>query len=261
MLMAIAKLLLRIAVVPFCGLVVSRALLEVAHAAGWHPENQLANLMLKSPTLVEIKWVRWVLLALGTLFVWAIADYLLYRRTTETTDVASVDSAKTLRRLSDGSSPMRLFLDNGGILAAKNPQGKNINFVQVAVVSTIDVPNCAPYILRTEHRSSSRASFKELTRESRLVGWSRQPATPCDLPAAVPFHFNLVMFHEFANAPQDVFSETPNTLSQGYERLGKSGEYRYRVSVVGQGLQRAEASVSVIWKGRKRLPKIELQQP
>jgi hypothetical protein len=64
----------------FVSLVVSHALLIVAHALNWYPENQIAKLLLSSPSAWNIEWVRWVLIAATTVLLWATADFLYRRR-------------------------------------------------------------------------------------------------------------------------------------------------------------------------------------
>jgi hypothetical protein len=73
-------ILLRIVLVPLTGLVVSRAVLAVANAYGWHPELQLARLLLASPELLQTEWIRWAIVALFALLLWGICDYAFYRR-------------------------------------------------------------------------------------------------------------------------------------------------------------------------------------
>lgn len=65
--------------VALVGLVVSRALLEVAHAIGWYPENWLTSFLLSSPSLVVTSWAQWALLLAGTFFLWFVIDYFVYR--------------------------------------------------------------------------------------------------------------------------------------------------------------------------------------
>ena len=66
---------------PFVGLIVcSRALLGVAHYNEWYPEQQLARAIIASPTLLQIEWVRWTLLAILTVLLWAVVDYFVYQR-------------------------------------------------------------------------------------------------------------------------------------------------------------------------------------
>ena len=60
-------------------LVCSRALLEVAHAAGWNPETQLAKLFLASPMLLDVLWIRWLVLALCAIALWLAIEGLIYR--------------------------------------------------------------------------------------------------------------------------------------------------------------------------------------
>lgn len=71
---------IRIVVVPLAGLICSRALLAVAHAFGWYPEQQLARLIMSSPTVLQVEWVQWVLIATATVLFWAVADYFVYQR-------------------------------------------------------------------------------------------------------------------------------------------------------------------------------------
>ena len=78
--MDLKQWLVRAVLQPLFGLLFSRAVLEVAHAYDWYPEKQLAELLLGTPSLLQISWVRYGLLALVTLVLWAIADYFVYRR-------------------------------------------------------------------------------------------------------------------------------------------------------------------------------------
>jgi len=74
------RAVIRAIILAIIGFIVSRALLEVAHALGWYPEDQLANLLLKSPDLWKVAWVRWSLIAFVAAILGALADYILYRR-------------------------------------------------------------------------------------------------------------------------------------------------------------------------------------
>jgi hypothetical protein len=64
----------------FTSLVVSRALLELAHFFDWYPERDLARVLMASPTLLQIEWIQWGLLAILTVLLWGAADYVFYRR-------------------------------------------------------------------------------------------------------------------------------------------------------------------------------------
>jgi hypothetical protein len=75
-----AKLFIRIFVVPLAGLLCSHTALAIAHANDWYPEKQLAEWLMASPTLLQIEWVQWGLLAVATLVFWVAAEYLFYRR-------------------------------------------------------------------------------------------------------------------------------------------------------------------------------------
>jgi len=66
--------------VAICVLVCSRAALEVAHALGWHPELQLANLILTAPSALQIELVMWSILAFVTAALWLLIDYYVYGR-------------------------------------------------------------------------------------------------------------------------------------------------------------------------------------
>ena len=61
-------------------LVCSQAALAVAHAFGWYPDQQLAALLLASPTALQIEWVQWSLLAVLTVGLWLTIDYFVYQR-------------------------------------------------------------------------------------------------------------------------------------------------------------------------------------
>jgi hypothetical protein len=56
------------------------ALIIVAHTLGWYPEAQLAKLLIVAPDLFRIEQVRWSLIAVLSVLVWAAADYFFYRR-------------------------------------------------------------------------------------------------------------------------------------------------------------------------------------
>jgi hypothetical protein len=62
----------------------SQTALAIAHANDWYPEQQLARLVMASPTILQVEWVRWALLAVLTLLLWGVADYFFYRRSTST---------------------------------------------------------------------------------------------------------------------------------------------------------------------------------
>jgi hypothetical protein len=74
------KAVIRAILLAIIGFIVSRALLEVVQALGWYPEDQLANLLLKSPDLWKVAWVRWILIAFVAVILGGLADYILYRR-------------------------------------------------------------------------------------------------------------------------------------------------------------------------------------
>jgi hypothetical protein len=65
--------------VALVGLVVSRALLEAAHAVGWYPENWLTKLVLSAPSVVLTEWMQWALLLGSTFLIWFAIDYFVYR--------------------------------------------------------------------------------------------------------------------------------------------------------------------------------------
>ena len=67
-------------VAAFFALVCSRALLAVAHSFGWFPEQQLAKLVLNSPTIIQTEWLAWTMLTALALIIWLVLDYLVYKR-------------------------------------------------------------------------------------------------------------------------------------------------------------------------------------
>jgi hypothetical protein len=81
-------ILLRYFFQPFAGLVLSKAALEVAHAKGWYPEQQLASIIIASPQVLQIEWFRWCLLAALTIIFWTVADYFFYRRNAKAKSIA-----------------------------------------------------------------------------------------------------------------------------------------------------------------------------
>jgi hypothetical protein len=52
----------------------------VAHALGWYPELQLANLILAAPSALQIETVTWGMLAYVTLNALVVIDYIVHRR-------------------------------------------------------------------------------------------------------------------------------------------------------------------------------------
>jgi hypothetical protein len=79
--MALAKTaLVRVIIVPICGMFVSQTALAVAHYNNWYPEQWTARFLMESPTLLQVEWVRWCLFTIFSLLVWAIADFWAYRR-------------------------------------------------------------------------------------------------------------------------------------------------------------------------------------
>jgi hypothetical protein len=60
-------------------IVISHALVIVAHALNWYPEEQLARLLLASTNVLYVEWVRWTLTAFLALGLWLVADFI-YRR-------------------------------------------------------------------------------------------------------------------------------------------------------------------------------------
>jgi hypothetical protein len=67
-------------VLGFAALVVSRALLEIAHVLGWYPERQLAALIMTPPSAAAIQTALWIIAAIVAVALWFGADYFLYRR-------------------------------------------------------------------------------------------------------------------------------------------------------------------------------------
>src|SRR5262245_32007168 len=63
-----------------CVLICSRAVLAVAHALGWYPEIQLANLILAAPTAIQTEVVMWGMLAFLVFVAWLLTDAYAYRR-------------------------------------------------------------------------------------------------------------------------------------------------------------------------------------
>ncbi|MGB9367148.1 MAG: hypothetical protein WCE79_14165 [Xanthobacteraceae bacterium] len=76
----VGAFLVRVVIVPLAGLLVSRTALAVAHSFEWYPEEQLARLVVTSPTLFQIEAVWWGLWAVLTLALWGLADRFIYRR-------------------------------------------------------------------------------------------------------------------------------------------------------------------------------------
>src|SRR5690242_15757326 len=63
-----------------CVFICSRAVLAVAHALGWFPEQQLANLILAAPTALQIEVVMWSMLAFVVVGSLLLVDYLVHGR-------------------------------------------------------------------------------------------------------------------------------------------------------------------------------------
>jgi hypothetical protein len=139
-------ILLRIVLLPLAGLVFSRALLVVADAYGWHPELQLAKLLLASPDLLQIEWIRSAIVALFALLLWGICDYVFYRR-----DARNDKASDTLKSLDQELVDARLTIDHTSKAKAGDLVGsarfsfemfsRKVEIIQTENLSVISIEN------------------------------------------------------------------------------------------------------------------------
>ena len=76
----VKTILVRVILVPCCGLLISQTALAILHSNNWYPEQALARLLMESPTLFQVEWVRLAIITIASLLLWAAADHFLYRR-------------------------------------------------------------------------------------------------------------------------------------------------------------------------------------
>jgi hypothetical protein len=80
------RIIFRWLVGPFITLIIGRACLEAAHQFGWHPDVWLAESIVATPTEFESELVLWMLAAFLGAVLWALGDYFLYRRKTNSNE-------------------------------------------------------------------------------------------------------------------------------------------------------------------------------
>jgi hypothetical protein len=76
---ALGKFVVKV-LLAICVFTCSRAVLAVARALGWFPEQQLANLILAAPTALQTEVVMWSMVALAVVGSWLLVDYFVHRR-------------------------------------------------------------------------------------------------------------------------------------------------------------------------------------
>lgn len=158
---------------------------------------------------------------------------------------------------------IRLFLPEDpfeqttGIEFAKGENGQTIPYVQVCVEPTTDAAILDPVanVIRIDHRVDNSPAFSEVMGETQIAGWSRQPPN-VRLSKGKPIRFNLFWYNE--SGLYDAFPMSSYKLAQAYAKIGKSGEYRYRVHVDGRDVAPSEAYVFVRWRLRGH-PQITLE--
>jgi hypothetical protein len=113
-------------VLGFVSLICSHAAFIIAHTFGWYPDQQLANLILASPGLLQIEAVRWTLTAVLAVLLWGAADYFLYRRTARKDEGTLLVSDKNHRRSvkNDQTPPFAEFIPD--VRVADSPSAQRL---------------------------------------------------------------------------------------------------------------------------------------
>lgn len=165
------------------------------------------------------------------------------------------ESARALRKSVRHLGNAGLFLhpdpfeQTTGIEFAKGQGGEDFPYVQVSAEPLTDAPVYDPVanIVKIEHRAETSSEFTEIMGETQIAGWSRQPPN-LRLSKGKPIRFNICWYDD--SGVHDAFPMSSYKLAQAYAKLGKSGEYRYKVHVDGRDVVRTEAFVCVRWRVR-----------
>jgi hypothetical protein len=105
---ALAKFAIKV-LLAICVFICSRAVLAVAHALGWFPEQQLANLLLAAPTALQIEVVMWGIVAFVMVGSLLLVDYFVHRRNyRKTWDKVCAKLAGLVRRRPVRKMPKRI---------------------------------------------------------------------------------------------------------------------------------------------------------
>jgi hypothetical protein len=83
--------------------------------------------------------------------------------------------------------------------------------------------------------------------ETQIAEWSKQPAT-VRLSKGKPIRCNICWYDN--GGVYDAPAQRSFKLAQAYARIGKKGQYRYRLHVDGSGVSPTEAYVYVKWRIR-----------
>jgi hypothetical protein len=150
---------------------------------------------------------------------------------------------------------IRLFLhrdpiqQTDGIEFATGNVGQSLPYAQVSAEPITEAPIDSPVanIVRIDHRATDTDEFAEVMGETEIAGWSRQPQN-VRLAKGKPIRFNLFWYDQVGL--HDASPMPSYKVEQAYARIGKSGEYRYRVHVDGRGIVPTEAYVYTRWRIR-----------
>jgi len=74
-------------------LIVTHAMFLAIHGLGWYPDEQLAKLILASPTYWHVEWVRGCLTAVFATLLWLAAYYYFFLRNSRMKHVEPIDLA------------------------------------------------------------------------------------------------------------------------------------------------------------------------
>lgn len=173
--------------------------------------------------------------------------------------------AELLNRLSPKimlSLPMDPSTKTIGIEFAKGQTGETIPYIQVCAepFAETGVDDAVATITKIEHRWNDDDSFSEIMGEPLVADWSRQPEK-ARLSKGKPIRFSICWYddNQIFDTPQPMRSYK---LGQAYQKIGKGGEYRYKVHVdgriEGRSIVPSQAYLSVQWPHRGH-PKITLE--
>jgi hypothetical protein len=229
-------ILLRVILLPAAGLLFARTALEIAHANDWYPERQLANLLMASPSLIQIEWVWWGLLAILTALLWGGADYLFYRRT----NVAGrgrvepeKEPAPSTQLQRDPNSLLQLFLDSdtGGIDSVSYADGKVGRLVQVCVKANNSMArDCKAFVTKIEGKAA-RKGFIVLSSERLPCSRSLMPAIAIDIHPGLPERFNIMSLKDGDLTDIETLIRPVKVVNT----LSSYREIRFSVAVTTQG--------------------------
>jgi hypothetical protein len=156
------------------------------------------------------------------------------------------------------SLPEDPFKQTTGIEFAEGVDGRSLPYVQVCAEPNADAAIFEPVanIIRIDHRNDDASVFSEVMGEPEIAGWSRQPAN-VHLSKGKPIRFNVFSYNE--NGMCGASPIPSYKVNNAYQKIGKQGEYRYKVHVDGRNTVPTEAYVFVKW-GIRGHPQIRLEK-